>query len=463
MESELFSFERGAFTGAQHAKPGLFQAAHAGTIFLDEVGLLSEPLQAKLLKVVEDRVVRRLGGTRTEPVDVWVISATNADLRAAIRERRFREDLYYRLSVVPLLLPPLRERGDDILLLAEHFLAFICADYGLPRVTLGDDAREALMAYSWPGNIRELSNAMERAALLCESSRLTAALLNLKGSTAPGIAPAAAVAADAAPSHSFDDLTRDHLLSVLEENGGNLSAAAAVLGVARNTLRSRIRKLGLVPGTAVARAAAGRKRSATARAAEVGAAPAVGASNVSVTPTGAVLAPPAAEMVRWEQRRVTVLRAEMLDGEGADEIAPASSVLLAAAVEKIRTFGGRVEEVSPRAIEASFGVEPLDDAVRCAALSALAIRMSILRAQGPRMPQAGLRVLIHTSAVRIAHAGGMARIDRESKTLLSSGLDILSSTEGEESILVTAATAAFLGRQFVLEPVGRARPKGEEP
>src|SRR5215510_6012929 len=195
MESELFGFERGAFTGAQHAKPGLFQAAHAGTIFLDEVGLLSEPLQAKLLKVIEDRTVRRLGGTRTEPVDVWIISATNADLRAAIRERRFREDLYYRLSVVPLSLPPLRERGDDILLLAEHFLAFICADYGLPRVTLGDDAREALIAYPWAGTIPQLSNAMERAALLCESSRLTAAMLNLKGSTAPGIAPAAAVAA----------------------------------------------------------------------------------------------------------------------------------------------------------------------------------------------------------------------------------------------------------------------------
>src|SRR5215510_5028494 len=166
MESELFGFERGAFTGAQHAKPGLFQTAHTGTIFLDEVGLLSEPLQAKLLKVVE-----------------WVISATNADLRDAIRERRFREDLYYRLSVVPLALPPLRERGDDILLLAEHFLASICADYGVPRVALGDDAREALMAYSWPGNIRELSNAMERAVLLCESSTLTGDLLDLKGAT----------------------------------------------------------------------------------------------------------------------------------------------------------------------------------------------------------------------------------------------------------------------------------------
>src|SRR5262250_840720 len=230
MESELFGFERGAFTGAQHAKPGLFQTAHTGTIFLDEVGLLSEPLQAKLLKVVEDRTVRRLGGTRTEPVDVWVISATNADLRDAIRERRFREDLYYRLSVVPLALPPLRERGDDILLLAEHFLASICADYGVPRVALGDDAREALMAYSWPGNIRELSNAMERAVLLCESSTLTGDLLDLKGATPARMAQTVPV--PPAP-HSFDDVIRDHLLSVLEESGGNISRAAAVLGVAR--------------------------------------------------------------------------------------------------------------------------------------------------------------------------------------------------------------------------------------
>src|SRR5262250_68369 len=459
MESELFGFERGAFTGAQHAKPGLFQAAHTGTIFLDEVGLLSEPLQAKLLKVVEDHAVRRLGGTRMEPVDVWIISATNADLGTAIRERRFREDLYYRLSVVPLSLPPLRERGDDILLLAEHFLATICADYGLPHVTLSDDAREALMAYSWPGNIRELSNAMERAALLSESPLLTAGMLDLKGSAAPRIAQTASAPSAGAAAPSFDNVMRDHLLSVLEESGGNISRAAALLGVARNTLRSRIRKLGLASGAGVARAGAGRKRVAASRAQEIDVSTAVAASAPPLAPAPRPLG---GEMVRWEQRRVTMLRATMVGGHGADEIAAASNMLLAAVVEKIRSFGGRVEEVSSTAIEGSFGVEPLDDAARCAALTALAIRMSMARALGPGVPPVGLHVLIHTSAVRIGHAGGTARIERESKTLMGSALDLLSAAETEGPIVVTAATAAFLGRQFVLEPVGRARPKGAE-
>src|SRR5437016_4598147 len=131
LEAELFGFERGAFTDARRAKAGLFQTAHRGTIFLDEVGLLPEALQAKLLKVLEDQAVRRLGATRDEPVDVWIVTATNEDLRVAIRERRFREDLYHRLAVLTVALPPLRERGGDIVALAEHFLARVCVDYSV--------------------------------------------------------------------------------------------------------------------------------------------------------------------------------------------------------------------------------------------------------------------------------------------------------------------------------------------
>src|SRR3990167_9337705 len=133
LEAEMFGFERGAFTDARRAKPGLFQAAHRGAIFLDEVGLLPEALQAKLLKVLEERTVRRLGPTRDESVDAWVLTATNEDLRAAVRARRFREDLYHRLAVLTLTLPPLRARRGDILTLAEHFLARACADYGTPE------------------------------------------------------------------------------------------------------------------------------------------------------------------------------------------------------------------------------------------------------------------------------------------------------------------------------------------
>ncbi len=192
LEAEMFGFERGAFTDARHAKRGLFQAAHHGTIFLDEVGLLPEALQSKLLKVIEEREVRRLGSTRSEPVDVWILTATSENLTTATRERRFREDLYHRLAVLTLWLPPLRERGSDIVLLAEHYLARACADYELPPKRLLEDARRALTAYGWPGNVRELANVMERVALLSEAAEVTAETLGLPardGGRRPGRRP----------------------------------------------------------------------------------------------------------------------------------------------------------------------------------------------------------------------------------------------------------------------------------
>ena len=181
----MFGFERGAFTDARRSKPGLLQAAHRGTIFLDEVGLLPEALQAKLLKVLEDRMVRRLGATRDEPVDVWIVTATNEDLAAAVQQRRFREDLYHRLAVLTVALPPLRERAGDVLQLAEHFLARTCTDYGVPRKTLSADARAALVAYRWPGNVRELSNVLERAVLMSAATEITAEGLGLPAAQAP--------------------------------------------------------------------------------------------------------------------------------------------------------------------------------------------------------------------------------------------------------------------------------------
>ncbi|MGH7391668.1 MAG: sigma-54 interaction domain-containing protein, partial [Candidatus Rokuibacteriota bacterium] len=179
LEAELFGFERGAFTDARQAKAGLFQAANGGTIFLDEVGLLPLALQSKLLKVIEERSVRRLGSTRSEPLDVGVTAATSEDLAAAVQEGRFRADLYHRLAVVPLELPPLRSRGRDVLLLAEHFLRQTCEDYGLPARRLAEDAQAALLAHDWPGNIRELANVLERAALLGDGPTLAAAHLGL--------------------------------------------------------------------------------------------------------------------------------------------------------------------------------------------------------------------------------------------------------------------------------------------
>src|SRR5881397_2948864 len=179
LEAEMFGFERGAFTDARRAKPGLLQTANRGTIFLDEVGLLSEGLQAKLLKVLEERTVRRLGSTRDEPIDVWILTATNEDLKAAIQGRRFREDLYHRLAVLTLSLPPLRERGEDVLVLAEHYLGRACADYGVSAKTLAADAQAALRGYAWPGNVRELANLMERVVLLSSDPAVTAEALGL--------------------------------------------------------------------------------------------------------------------------------------------------------------------------------------------------------------------------------------------------------------------------------------------
>src|SRR5207245_11726779 len=150
-----------------------------GTICLEEIRLLPDGLQAKLLKVIEGRSVRRLGRTRNEAVDVWILTATNEDLAGATRERRFREDLYHRLAVLTLWVPPLRERGDDVLFLADHFLARACAEYGLPPKTFTPDARAALLGYRWPGNVRELSNVIERVTLLAEEPEVTAEPLGL--------------------------------------------------------------------------------------------------------------------------------------------------------------------------------------------------------------------------------------------------------------------------------------------
>src|SRR6266850_2408932 len=240
LEAEMFGFERGAFTDARRAKPGLFQAANRGTIFLDEVGLLSEPLQAKLLKVLEERSVRRLGATRDEHVDVWILTATNEDLKAAIQRRRFREDLYHRLAVLSLTLPPLRQRAGDVLTLAEHFLSRACADYGMPPKTLVADARAALLAYAWPGNVRELGNLMERVALLSSELQVRAGALGLPDVVTPQAA--------AASASSLDDAVRDRVLDVLRQTNWNISRTAALLGISRNTLRARIEKYGLRPG-----------------------------------------------------------------------------------------------------------------------------------------------------------------------------------------------------------------------
>jgi DNA-binding NtrC family response regulator len=248
LEAELFGFERGAFTDARQPKAGLFQMANRGTLFLDEVALLSDGLQAKLLKVLEDRAVRRLGATRTEPVDVWIITASNEDLATAVRARRFREDLYHRLAVVTLRLPPLRERGADVVRLAEHFLAAACAEYGLAAKSLAPDARVALGEYAWPGNVRELINTMERVALLVDAPVVTAAMLDLSTEAGAVEQPVAPSAPSRALEATLGAVERTRLLEALDDTFWNVTRAARQLGISRDTLRYRIAKHRLRPG-----------------------------------------------------------------------------------------------------------------------------------------------------------------------------------------------------------------------
>jgi transcriptional regulator with PAS, ATPase and Fis domain len=234
LESELFGHERGAFTGAVAAKPGLFELAHGGTLFLDEIGALPLELQPKLLRALESRNIRRVGGQQARQVDVRVVGATHLDLAAAAERGEFREDLFYRLNVVGLTLPPLRERDGDVELLAETFLARISASYGLPVPPLSPDLRAALRTYPWPGNIRELRNAVERALVLSPRGTLRAEELI----PAPPRSSTRSAGRSALPfPATIDVLVRAAAQAMLELAGGNKSEAARRLGISRPRLQ----------------------------------------------------------------------------------------------------------------------------------------------------------------------------------------------------------------------------------
>jgi transcriptional regulator with PAS, ATPase and Fis domain len=230
LESELFGYEKGAFTGATSTRRGLFELAHAGTIFLDELGHLPLELQPKLLRALESRKIRRVGGQELRPVDVRVISATHVDLAQAVRDGAFREDLYYRLNVVTLVLPPLRERGSDIELLAESFLAELARAYELPLPPLTVEARAALRAFPWPGNVRELRNAIERGLVLSPRGTL------LLGEVLRP-APAAPVRDRVPFPATLLEITRAAALAMLDLTHGNKSLAARRLGISRPRLQ----------------------------------------------------------------------------------------------------------------------------------------------------------------------------------------------------------------------------------
>jgi two-component system response regulator HydG len=233
LESELFGHEKGAFTGAVAAKPGLFELAHGGTLFLDEIGALPLELQPKLLRALESRAIRRVGGQQSRQVDVRVIGATHLDLAAAAARGEFREDLYYRLNVVALELPPLRERDGDIELLAETFLARIAAGYGLPVPPLTAELRLALRAYPWPGNVRELRNAIERGLVLSPRGTLRAEELMPAPPRTSGRSGAGGLPFPA----TIGEVVRAAAVAMMELTHGNKSEAARRLGISRPRLQ----------------------------------------------------------------------------------------------------------------------------------------------------------------------------------------------------------------------------------
>jgi len=249
MESELFGHEKGAFTDAHAAKRGLVEMADGGTLFLDEVGELTPGVQAKLLRFIEEKTFRRLGGTRDLVVDVRIMAATNRDLAAEVAAGRFRADLFYRLRVIPITLPPLRERREDILPLVKHFVAHFDREFGKKVREIAPEAEALLTAYRWPGNVRELRNVIERAVLLADGEVIGARELPLEVT-----APVAAAAAPALPDGGvkLDEMERRLLVEALERVHGNQSQAAALLGLSRHQVRTRMKRHGLLVSLFVA-------------------------------------------------------------------------------------------------------------------------------------------------------------------------------------------------------------------
>jgi DNA-binding NtrC family response regulator/tetratricopeptide (TPR) repeat protein len=439
LEAEMFGFERGAFTDARRSKPGLFQAAHRGTIFLDEVGLLPEALQAKLLKVLEERTVRRLGATRDEAVDVWVITATNEDLKLSIHERRFREDLYHRLAVLTVVLPPLRERGDDIVTLAEHFLERVCLEYGVPRKALAADASAALRAYRWPGNVRELSNVVERAVLMSSSPDVTAESLALTETAIA--APAAEAGAGRTESPvSLDDAMREHLVEVLGQTDWNISRTAALLGISRNTLRARMDKYGL-------RGRDGAPRSEPARRPSTpGVRPPASAPSVPAPP-----APVPASARRWERRRLAFLRVALVP-TGEPDASLETARALEVVVDKVRTFGGHIEGIGPIGVVAVFGLDAVGDTADRAAHAALAIVKAVERARREEGGEIRVRIGLHATPALVALGAGSAELDMDERRDLWPLLDELIECAELDGTSITKATAALLTRRFELAP-----------
>jgi transcriptional regulator with GAF, ATPase, and Fis domain len=234
LESELFGYERGAFTGALSQKIGRFELAHRGTLFLDEVGDIPLELQPKLLRALQEKAFERLGGTRTIPIDVRLLAATNRNLTQMMGDKLFRSDLYYRLKVFPIITPPLRDHPEDIPVLARHFIKKYAAKMDRSIDKIPTETMRALVSWPWPGNVRELENFIERSVILSRGPSLRAPLAELR-----------ATAAETNGGSTLQEVERDYILRVFRETGGVVSTTAARLGVPRTTLNAMMKKLGI--------------------------------------------------------------------------------------------------------------------------------------------------------------------------------------------------------------------------
>jgi two-component system, NtrC family, nitrogen regulation response regulator NtrX len=252
IESELFGHVRGAFTGAVSDRRGKFEIADGGTIFLDEIGDMSLKTQAKVLRVLQEQTMEPVGGTMRIKVDARVLAATNKDLQAEIRAGRFREDLYFRLNVIPIFVPPLRDRQEDIPLLADHFMADFAREYGRRLKTFESTARSVLQHYPWPGNVRELRNVIERLMIMVPGEIISPADLSFLD---PAALTRAVTADPAGPRQSLhearDQFERDLILRTLAEQQGNMSRTAEVLGVERSNLYRKMKAFGIAPSRRV--------------------------------------------------------------------------------------------------------------------------------------------------------------------------------------------------------------------
>jgi DNA-binding NtrC family response regulator len=436
IEAELFGFEAGAFTDAKRAKPGLFEAASGGTLFLDEIDSLPLPLQSKVLTAIEEKRVRRLGAVAPRDVDVKLIAATQRDLKGLVAAGAFRADLYHRLAVIVLGLPPLRERGEDVLLLADHFLRTYAEAHGLAPKHLSPSACAWLRSYAWPGNVRELAHLMERVTLLSVEDEIgdqTLSDLAEPMAVSSHLAHAGAGPNAVAEGAGAGDDERTQIEAALARAGGNVVRAAKMLGIGRNALRYRMRRLGIT------------------RSGDGGANAAGDAAPSSPSGETEPAVAHAARQPSWEQRPVVVLcisidfpEPSAVDREPWTEARRWERII----DENVSGFGGVFLQRSPSRLTAAFGVpRALEQMAERAVQAALAIQRATGGEGGPE-----IRAALHVGEARLEASAPDPLAELFPVGAAFTLPERLLGHTGAGEILISAEAARRVARRFQLQP-----------